>query len=107
MVITPLHTVWLATTTFGVGLTDTVIAVAAPGQEPVVEIGTTLYTTEPPPVSISLIVEPLPLAAPVTPVAEATVHTKVLASLAVRFMFALLPLQTVLAGVVVTVGVAA
>jgi len=96
--------------TAGVGITVTVIVKGAPAHEPVVEVGVTLYCTVPEMlllglVSIWLIVGPELALAPVTPpVTVPIVHEKLLAPLAVKVIFGLVPLQTVAVFELVTAG---
>ena len=81
-----------------------------PVHEPPVEVGVTIYCTVPPVVLLGLvsawlIVEPEPALAPVIlPVIVPMVQVKVLATLAVKLMFGLLPLQVLAVLAVVTTG---
>jgi hypothetical protein len=85
--------------TVGFGLTVTVIAKGVLVQEPVVEVGTTLYWTVPVAellglVNVWLIVEPELLPAPVMlPVIVPIVHANELGAVAVRLIFGPVPLQ--------------
>ena len=97
--------------TAGFGLTVTVMAVELPGQLPVVEVGVTLYTTDPAAellglVRVWLMLLPDPEEAPVIPpVMVPMVQLKVLAVLAVRLMFGPVPEQTLAVVELVTDGV--
>jgi hypothetical protein len=96
--------------TTGVGFTVKVIVVGEPAQAPPVEVGVTIYSTEPAValpglVRVWLILPPLPADAPVMlPVIVPIVHAKVLAALAASVTFGALPLQTEKAVEVVITG---
>ena len=80
-----------------------------PGQEPVVDVGVTIYCTvpavEPGLVSVWLMVEPLPAVAPVTPpVIVPIVHEKLLGMLAVKPIFVPVTEQIVVVAGGITVG---
>jgi len=96
--------------TAGAGLTVTVMVYREPVHEPPVEVGVTIYCTEPAVVLLgfvntSLMVEPEPLLAPVIlPVMVPIVQLNVLAALAVKLMLGLVPLQVLAVAEVVTAG---
>lgn len=96
--------------TTGLGFTVTVIVKGLPAQEPVVEVGVTIYWTVPAVallglVNVWLIVLPEPLLAPVMPpVMIPTVQANVLATVAVNEILEPVPLQMLAAAAVVTVG---
>ena len=100
-----------ALVTTGVGLTVTVIVETGPAQEPVIEVGVTLYCTVPASEllglsSVWLIVPPAPPLAPVmAPVMIPTVHVKVLGALDVNPMLVPAPLQMLAVAAFVTKGV--
>jgi hypothetical protein len=97
--------------TTGVGLTVTVIVYGAPAHPPVVDVGVTIYWTEPAAVlpglvKVWLMVLPLPAVAPVIPpLMVPIVHANVLAALAVREMLGPVPLQIDVVAAFVTAGV--
>ena len=99
-----------ALVTAGFGFTVTVIVNAAPGQLPVVATGVTIYSTVPAValpgfVNTWFMVEPEPLLAPVMPpVIVPIVHEKLLATLAVKAIFGLVPLQVEAVAAFVTAG---
>jgi len=101
----------VAVVTDGVGFTVTVILVAEPTQEPIVEVGVTAYTILPAVellglVNVWLMVEPEPAEAPViAPVLVPKVHAKFEAALAVRLILGPVPLQVLVVVDVVTAGV--
>jgi uncharacterized protein Usg len=110
--LVPLHVLAVAKlVTAGFGLTVTVIVYAGPGHDPVVEVGVTIYSTEPGIallglVSTWLIVLPDPATAPVIlPVIVPIVQAKLLGALAVSAIFWLVPLQVLAVFAVVTTGV--
>jgi hypothetical protein len=110
--LVPLHVAAvLAVVTTGLGFTVTVIVYAAPGQLPVVDVGTTIYSTVPAVallalVSTWLMVLPDPALAPVISAETVpSVHVKLLGALAVNDMFGLVPLQVAAVLAVVTSGV--
>jgi hypothetical protein len=100
-----------ALVTAGVGFTVTVIVYGAPTQPPVVDVGVTIYCTDPAVallglVSTWLMDAPEPALAPVMlPEMEPIVHENVLGVLAASVMFGLVPLQTATADGFVTAGV--
>jgi hypothetical protein len=107
--VVPLHiAAELAVVTLGLGLTVTVIAEDEPVH--VAAVGVTLYTIV---LATELlwsfkswaIVEPEPALAPLTPELAPNVHVNVLAVLAVRTIFVVVPLQIVAELGVVTLGV--
>ena len=97
--------------TTGVGSTVTVMLYGVPGQDPVTDVGVTIYSTVPLAalpglVSTCAMVLPDPALAPVMPpVMAPTVHVNVLGTEAVREIFGLVPLQVVAVPAVVTTGV--
>jgi hypothetical protein len=97
--------------TTGLGLTVTVIVNGAPVHVPVVDVGVTMYSTDPAVellglVSVWLIVLPPPLLAPVIPPLIAPiVHVNELGALAVSEIFGPVPVQIETAGALVTAGV--
>jgi hypothetical protein len=111
LVLSPLQMLIGVLVTAGFGLTVTVIVYAGPGQEFVVEVGTTRYSTVPAVVLLALvstwlIVFPEPLLAPVIPAETVPiVHVKLLTTLAVNAMFGLVPLHVTAVLAVVTTGV--
>jgi hypothetical protein len=113
LVAFPLHReAVLAVVTTGVGLTVTVIIYGDPEHAGVaVEVGVTIYWTVPAVVllglrSVSDIVDPAFSEAPVIPPVMVPIsQLKVLATVAVRAMFAAVPLQIVAVLAVVTTGV--
>jgi hypothetical protein len=97
--------------TTGFGLTVTVMVYGAPTQLPVVDVGVTIYWTDPAVellglVSVWLMVVPLPAVAPVIlPDTVPIVHANVLGALAVSVMFGLVPVQVEAVAGFVTAGV--
>jgi hypothetical protein len=97
--------------TWGTGLTVTVMVKGAPEQDPNDETGVTIYCTVPAVawlglVNIWLIVELDPALAPVmAPVIVPMVQLKLLATLAVRAMFGLVPLHVDAVGALPTTGI--
>jgi hypothetical protein len=95
----------------GIGLTVTVMLNGAPGQDPVVDVGVTMYSTEPAValpglVSVWLMIFPEPAVAPVIPPLIAPiVHVNVLEEVDDNAMFGDVPLQMVALLAVVTAGV--
>jgi hypothetical protein len=95
----------------GIGLTVTVMLNGAPGQVPVVDVGVTMYSTEPAValpglVSVWLMIFPEPAVAPVIPPLIAPiVHVNVLEEVDDNAMFGDVPLQMVALLAVVTAGV--
>jgi hypothetical protein len=96
--------------TSGLGFTVTVIVNGAPVHVPVVDVGVTIYSTDPAVellglVSVWLMMFPDPLLAPVMPPLIAPiVHVNELGALAVNAMFGLVPVQIAVAGAFVTAG---
>jgi hypothetical protein len=88
-----------AVVTTGVGFTVIVIVKGEPTQPPVVEVGVTIYCTDPAVVLLAfvstwLIVAPDPALAPVMPIVVAPiVHEKLLGTEAVREILGLVPLH--------------
>jgi hypothetical protein len=88
-----------AVVTTGVGFTVIVMVNGAPTQPPVVDVGVTIYCTDPALVLLALvstwlIVDPDPALAPVIPTeVEPIVHEKLLGTEAVRLMLGFVPLQ--------------
>jgi hypothetical protein len=110
--LVPLHVLAvLGVVTAGFGLTVTIMLYGAPGHDPVVDVGTTIYSTLPAVASLGLVstwlmVLPAPLLAPVIlPVIVPVVHVKLLGALAVNDMFGLVPLHVVAVLAVVTSGI--
>lgn len=111
-VVVPLQMVAVFTVvTAGAGLTVTVIVKGVPAQDPAIAVGVTKYVTVPDAISlgftsISLIVPPEVAVAPVMPPdVEPIVQEKLLGVLDVNKIFALVPLQTLVVGELVTIGV--
>jgi hypothetical protein len=100
-----------ALVTAGVGFTVNVAVNGAPAQPPVVEVGVIIYCTVPAVellglVSVWLIADPEPAAAPVMPpVMAPIVHAKLLGAVAVSVTLCATPLQTAYAGAIFTAGV--
>jgi hypothetical protein len=96
--------------TAGVGLTVTVMVNGLPAQLPVIDVGVTIYCTDPAVallglVSVWLMVEPEPALAPVMlPLMVPMVHEKLLGAVAAREMFGLDPLQIAVVAALVTAG---
>jgi hypothetical protein len=96
--------------TTGVGLTVTTILYAGPTHDPIVEVGVTRYSTVPDVALLGLlrtwlIVPPEPATGPlILPVIVPTVHVKLLAALAAKAIFGLVPLQVLAVLAVVTTG---
>jgi len=110
--LVPLHVLAVAAlVTVVAGFTVTVIVYGAPAHVPVVDVGVTIYSTDPAVdvlglVRIWLIVAPVPAPAPVMlPVIVPTTQLKLLGTLAVRLMFGPVPLQVLAVVALVTVGV--
>jgi hypothetical protein len=97
--------------TTGVGFTVMVIVNGAPAQFPVVDVGVTIYSTDPDVALPGLVstwfsVVPVPAEAPVIPpLIFPIVHAKVAGALEVSAMLGLVALQMVAAGALVTAGV--
>jgi hypothetical protein len=96
--------------TLGVGLTVTTILYAGPTHDPIVDVGVTRYSTVPAVKLLGLLrtwlmVPPEPATAPlILPVIVPTVHVKLLAALAAKAIFGLVPLQVLAVLAVVTTG---
>jgi hypothetical protein len=97
--------------TTGLGFTVTVIVNGEPAQFPVLEVGVTMYCTDPVTELLGLfntwlMVLPLPALAPVTPPMMAPiVHEKLLGAEAVSVIFGVPPVHMAAAGAFVTAGV--
>jgi hypothetical protein len=97
--------------TAGVGLTVTVIVNGVPAHDPTVDVGVTIYCTEPAVellglVNVWLIVPPAPAVAPVMPPLMAPiVHANVLGAVAASVIFGPVPLQIETAAGLVIAGV--
>jgi|SRR6266700_6970683 len=108
----PLHIVAVEEfVTDGAGFTVTVMVKELPIHEPAVEVGVTIYCTDPAEevlelISISLIVVPEPEFAPVMlPTIVPTVHEKLLGIFAVRVILGPVPLHVVAEAEFVTTGI--
>jgi hypothetical protein len=111
VVVVPEHRVVVPVIRTGFGFTVTVIVNGAPTQPPPVEVGVTIYSTDPAVaslglVSIWLMVDPDPALAPVIPSTITPIdHVKLLVAEAVRPIFGPVPLHVVDVAKLVTEGI--